>query len=42
MKYKLACFDLDGTIIDETIYIWQTIHEHLATDEHKREDAKNL
>jgi beta-phosphoglucomutase-like phosphatase (HAD superfamily) len=31
MRYKLICFDLDGTIIDDTIFIWQTIHEHFKT-----------
>jgi len=40
MKYKLACFDLDGTIIDETESIWQTIHDHLQTDKNKRKQAK--
>ena len=39
MKYKLVCFDLDGTIIDETIFIWQTIHDHLCTDKNKRQQA---
>jgi len=39
MKYELVCFDLDGTIIDETISIWQTIHEHLSTDPKVREKA---
>lgn len=36
MRFKLACFDLDGTIIDETIFIWQTIHDNLNTDKEKR------
>ena len=39
MKFKLICFDLDGTIIDETTFIWQTIHEHLKTDSEKRKKA---
>ena len=39
MTYKLVCFDLDGTIIDETIFIWQTIHDHLGTDKDKRKQA---
>ena len=29
---KLVCFDLDGTIVDDTEYIWYTIHEHLGID----------
>ena len=36
MKYKLICFDLDGTIIDETIFIWQTLHDALGSDKKKR------
>ncbi len=39
MKYKLVCFDLDGTIVDDTVFIWQTIHEHFKTDDKKREEA---
>jgi phosphoserine phosphatase len=31
-NYKLVCFDLDGTLIDETEYIWLTIYEHLGVD----------
>lgn len=37
MKHKLVCFDLDGTIIDETIFIWQTLHEKLGTSKEKRQ-----
>ena len=36
MPYKLVCFDLDGTIVDETVYIWETLHEYFQTDEAKR------
>lgn len=36
LKYKLICFDLDGTIIDETIFIWQTIHDALGSDKKRR------
>jgi len=35
MKHKLVVFDLDGTIIDETLFIWKTIHEHFKTDNSK-------
>jgi len=37
-QYKLVCFDLDGTIVDETVSIWQTIHDHLKTDAEKRRE----
>ncbi|HIH43486.1 TPA: HAD-IB family phosphatase [Candidatus Woesearchaeota archaeon] len=36
LKYKLICFDLDGTIIDETIFIWQTLHDALGSDKVRR------
>jgi phosphoserine phosphatase len=29
--YKLICFDLDGTLIDEIIFIWQAIHDAVDT-----------
>jgi len=32
MKYKLVCFDLDGTLIDDTVYIWYTLHKHFGVD----------
>lgn len=38
--YKLICFDLDGTLIDDTIFIWQTIHDHFGTNTAAREKAK--
>ena len=31
MKYKLVCFDVDGTLVDDTIYIWKTLHETFGT-----------
>jgi phosphoserine phosphatase len=32
LRYPLVCFDLDGTLVDDTIYIWKTLHEGFATD----------
>jgi phosphoserine phosphatase len=40
MRYKLVCFDLDGTIIDDTIFIWSTIHKALGTDKHEKRMIK--
>jgi phosphoserine phosphatase len=40
-KYKLVCFDLDGTLIDNLKFSWQVFHDYFQTDKHKREDAKN-
>lgn len=39
MKYRLVCFDLDGTLVDETKSIWQSIHTFLEIDEERRKRA---
>ena len=40
-KYKLVCFDVDGTLVDNIDYSWRLFHDFFQTDKHKREDAKN-
>lgn len=40
-KYKLICFDVDGTLIDNVKFSWQIFHDYFKVDEHKREQAKN-
>ncbi len=40
-KYKLVCFDVDGTLIDNVKFSWQIFHDYFQTDEKKREEAKN-
>lgn len=39
-KYKLVCFDVDGTLIDNVKFSWQVFHDYFQTDKHRREDAK--
>ena len=39
MKYPLVIFDLDGTILDDTIFIWKTMHDHYQTDPVRRRQA---
>ncbi len=39
-KYKLVCFDVDGTLIDNVKFSWQVFHDYFQTDRHRREDAK--
>lgn len=39
-KYKLVCFDVDGTLIDNVTFSWQVFHDYFQTDKHRREDAK--
>ena len=40
-KYKLVCFDVDGTLIDNVKFSWQIFHDYFETDIHRREDARN-
>lgn len=39
-KYRLVCFDVDGTLIDNVTFSWQIFHDYFQTDKHRREDAK--
>ena len=39
-KYKLVCFDVDGTLIDNVTFSWQVFHDYFQTDEHRRADAQ--
>jgi len=32
VKKLLICFDVDGTLIDDTVFIWQTLHDAVGTD----------
>ena len=41
LKYKLVCFDLDGTLIENVRFSWQIFHDYFQTDAHRREDARN-
>lgn len=40
LRYPLVCFDLDGTLVDDTIFIWKTLHERLQTDPVVRRRAR--
>lgn len=39
LEYPLVCFDLDGTLVDDTIYIWKTLHEAFDTEPVARQKA---
>lgn len=39
LKYPLVCFDLDGTLVDDTVFIWSTLHETFQTDAGLRKKA---
>ena len=36
MRQLLICFDVDGTLIDDTVFIWQTLHDAFDTDREER------
>ena len=40
MPYKLVCFDVDGTLIDNCTFSWQLFHDYFKTDKTRREAAK--
>lgn len=40
MKYKLVCFDVDGTLVDNVTFSWQLFHDYFRTDRSRRDDAK--
>lgn len=40
MRYKLVCFDVDGTLIDNLEYSWQIFHDFFDVDKEKRKNAK--
>lgn len=39
-KYPVVCFDLDGTLIQGTVFIWKTLHDHFETDMSRRTQAR--
>ncbi len=39
--YDLVCFDLDGTLVQGTVFIWQTLHDFFGTDGDRRRKAKD-
>jgi len=36
MKYKLVCFDVDGTLVDNIVYSWELFHNFFNVDFVKR------
>jgi len=43
-RFKLVCFDVDGTLIDSVTddfeYSWELLHDHFATDKDVREQVR--
>lgn len=40
VKYKLICFDVDGTLVDNLTYSWNHFHEFFGVDMKRRQKAK--
>jgi len=40
-KYKLVCFDVDGTLVDNVVYSWELFHEYFEVDMEKRKKARD-
>jgi phosphoserine phosphatase len=30
--YDLVVFDIDGTLVDDTVFVWETLHRHFSSD----------
>src|SRR3989338_4840327 len=39
-KYKLVCFDVDGTLVDNVVYSWELFHEYFEVDMKKRKQMR--
>ncbi len=35
-KYKLVCFDVDGTLVDNIVYSWELFHNFFEIDKRRR------
>lgn len=40
MRYKIVCFDVDGTLVDNLEYSWQVFHDNFKVDTKRRDEAK--
>lgn len=40
MKYRLVCFDVDGTLVDNVEYSWEIFHDYFKVDMKRRENAR--
>ncbi len=38
-RYDLVAFDVDGTLVDDTVFVWKTLHDYFDTDPASRDHA---
>jgi len=41
-KYKLVCFDVDGTLVDNIEYSWELFHNYFETSKQRRIKARDM
>ncbi len=41
-KYKLVCFDIDGTLVDNIEYSWELFHNYFEIDKNRRIKARDM
>ncbi len=39
-QWKVVCFDLDGTLVEGAVFIWDLLHDYFETDMARRRSAK--
>ncbi|MBU1004579.1 MAG: HAD family phosphatase [Nanoarchaeota archaeon] len=39
-KYKLVCFDVDGTLVDNVTFSWELFHNYFEVDMKKRDEMR--
>ncbi len=40
LPWRFVLFDLDGTLVQGTVYVWQSLHDHFGTDRRRRRRAR--
>lgn len=38
-KYDLIAFDVDGTLVDDTVFVWETLHDYFGVSREARDFA---
>lgn len=41
MSYRLVCFDVDGTLIENVKFSWQLFHDYFGIDQQRREQGRS-
>ena len=41
-KFALIAFDVDGTLVDDTVFVWKTLHDYFGSDQELVDRAFDL